>query len=119
MNINTHFSRRAQNVYLTAGITTLEQLITFTFEDLLKLPNFGQKTWNETREVLQEYNLQIRSVRIEAIKAFFSEKTLKKTAFCKKYTIGYRYLNMVLTGRVFPSEQWIAETLEAIKLHKQ
>jgi DNA-directed RNA polymerase subunit alpha len=43
-----------------AGINTVQELITKTEEDMMKVRNLGRKSLEEVQEKLQELNLSLR-----------------------------------------------------------
>jgi DNA-directed RNA polymerase subunit alpha len=42
------------------GIETLEELAGYTEEELMNIRNFGQKSLDEVKEKLKEYNMDLR-----------------------------------------------------------
>ncbi len=58
-------SVRSYNCLKRQKIDTLEQLINYTEEDLLKIRNFGQKSMNEIKEKLASLNLSLKEKKWE------------------------------------------------------
>jgi DNA-directed RNA polymerase subunit alpha len=54
-------SVRSYNCLKRAGINTVQELITKTEEDMMKVRNLGRKSLEEVQEKLQELNLGLRS----------------------------------------------------------
>ncbi len=52
-------SARAMNCLRAAGVTMIGQLVQFTENDLLKLPNFGRKSLEEIKEKVAELHLSL------------------------------------------------------------
>ncbi len=55
------FSNRTYNCLKRQGIETLEELSGYTEEELMNIRNFGQKSLDEVKDKLKEYNLGLRS----------------------------------------------------------
>lgn len=55
------FSNRTYNCLKRQGIEKLEELRNYTEEELMNIRNFGQKSLDEVRDKLKEYNLELRS----------------------------------------------------------
>jgi DNA-directed RNA polymerase alpha subunit len=53
-------SVRSANCLRNKGIETIDQLLTFSEAELLKLKNFGRKNLNEIRDILNEKGLNLR-----------------------------------------------------------
>ncbi|RYG75004.1 DNA-directed RNA polymerase subunit alpha [bacterium] len=54
------FSNRTYNCLKRQGIETLEELGGYTEEELMNIRNFGQKSLDEVKDKLKEYNLELR-----------------------------------------------------------
>jgi DNA-directed RNA polymerase subunit alpha len=54
------FSNRTYNCLKRQGIETLEELSGYTEEELMNIRNFGQKSLDEVKDKLKEYNLNLR-----------------------------------------------------------
>jgi len=54
------FSNRTYNCLKRQGIETLEELSNYTQEDLMNIRNFGQKSLDEVRDKLHDYQLELR-----------------------------------------------------------
>jgi DNA-directed RNA polymerase subunit alpha len=54
------FSNRTYNCLKRQGIETLEELGGYTEEELMNIRNFGQKSLDEVKDKLTEYNLALR-----------------------------------------------------------
>ena len=54
-------SVRSYNCLKRAGINTVQELITKTEEDMMKVRNLGRKSLEEVQEKLEELNLSLRS----------------------------------------------------------
>jgi DNA-directed RNA polymerase subunit alpha len=54
------FSNRTYNCLKRQGIETLEELSGYTEEELMNIRNFGQKSLDEVKDKLVEYNLGLR-----------------------------------------------------------
>jgi len=54
------FSNRTYNCLKRQGIETLEELAGYTEEELMNIRNFGQKSLDEVKDKLKEYNLELR-----------------------------------------------------------
>jgi len=54
------FSNRTYNCLKRQGIETLEELSGYTEEELMNIRNFGQKSLDEVKDKLKEYNLTLR-----------------------------------------------------------
>jgi DNA-directed RNA polymerase subunit alpha len=54
------FSNRTYNCLKRQGIETLEELSNYTQEDLMNIRNFGQKSLDEVRDKLRDYQLELR-----------------------------------------------------------
>jgi len=52
---------RSYNCLKRAGINTVQELITKTEEDMMKVRNLGRKSLEEVQEKLAELNLSLRS----------------------------------------------------------
>lgn len=61
----TCFAHRVQCRYTTEPIIYIGQLISYSSDELLKLPNFGPKSLRETREQLSRYRLKLNDSKIE------------------------------------------------------
>lgn len=57
---NTDLHIRAQNCLDAANIKTLGDLVERTEEEVLKCPNFGQKSLNDVKEMLASYGLALK-----------------------------------------------------------
>ncbi len=55
------FSNRTYNCLKRQGIETLEELGGYTEEELMNIRNFGQKSLDEVKDKLKEYNLGLRT----------------------------------------------------------
>jgi DNA-directed RNA polymerase subunit alpha len=55
------FSNRTYNCLKRQGIETLDELSGYTEEELMNIRNFGQKSLDEVKDKLKEYNLGLRS----------------------------------------------------------
>lgn len=55
------FSNRTYNCLKRQGIETLEELSGYTEEELMNIRNFGQKSLDEVKDKLKEYNLGLRT----------------------------------------------------------
>jgi len=53
------FSVRTLNVFVGYNISTIEDLLQFSEEQILSLPNFGRKSLNEIKTFLKIYDLQL------------------------------------------------------------
>ena len=53
-------SRRVINCFLAEGICSLEQLLTYSEQELNKIPNFGRKSGREVVEALAARGLKLR-----------------------------------------------------------
>ena len=53
-------STRLHNCLANDNIKTLGELVKFTGAELLRSPNFGRKSLNETVEMLKEHGLELR-----------------------------------------------------------
>ena len=53
-------SVRSDNCLRNNDIKTIDQLLTFSEADLLKLKNFGRKNLNEIKDILDEKGLSLR-----------------------------------------------------------
>lgn len=51
---------RALNALKTDGITTVRQLVNLRYSDILKIPNMGRVSANQTQEILQSLGLNLR-----------------------------------------------------------
>lgn len=60
-------STRAYNALMRWGIKTIEQLINYTDQDLLKIRNFGIKSLEEVSIKLQRYGLCLKEVELKSI----------------------------------------------------
>jgi DNA-directed RNA polymerase subunit alpha len=54
------FSNRTYNCLKRQGIETLEELRNYSEEELMNIRNFGQKSLDEVKDKLEEYNLELR-----------------------------------------------------------
>jgi DNA-directed RNA polymerase subunit alpha len=54
------FSNRTYNCLKRQGIETLDELSNYTREELMNIRNFGEKSLDEVREKLKDYDLQLR-----------------------------------------------------------
>ena len=54
------FSNRTYNCLKRQGIETLEELASYNEEELMNIRNFGQKSLDEVKEKLKEYNMDLR-----------------------------------------------------------
>jgi DNA-directed RNA polymerase subunit alpha len=54
------FSNRTYNCLKRQGIETLEELKNYSEEELMNIRNFGQKSLDEVKDKLNEYNLALR-----------------------------------------------------------
>lgn len=54
------FSNRTYNCLKRQNIETLEELRNYSEEELMNIRNFGQKSLDEVKDKLQEYNLELR-----------------------------------------------------------
>lgn len=60
-------SNRTYNALRRQGIVTIEQLISYTDQDLLKIRNLGMKSLEEVRTKLQRYGLNLKEVKTKPI----------------------------------------------------
>jgi DNA-directed RNA polymerase alpha subunit len=54
-------SVRLYNCLTNHGIYTIDQLVENSIYDLFKIRNFGQKTFKETKSLLDEYGMELRN----------------------------------------------------------
>lgn len=54
------FSNRTYNCLKRQGIETMEELRNYSEEELMNIRNFGQKSLDEVKDKLKEYNLELR-----------------------------------------------------------
>jgi DNA-directed RNA polymerase alpha subunit len=60
---NLELTMRTFNVFKLNNIRTLSDLEDYTELELLRLPNFGRKSLEETKELMREYGYKFRSYR--------------------------------------------------------
>jgi DNA-directed RNA polymerase alpha subunit len=58
-------SARTRNALINANIHTLDDLVKWSMEELLLIPNFGRKSLNEVTDILHGVNLRLRRPRRE------------------------------------------------------
>ena len=56
-------SIRLANCFSNMGVVYLHQLLKYTETDLLRSKNFGRKSLNEIKEVLEEYNVKLGELK--------------------------------------------------------
>lgn len=49
-----NFSVRVQNCFKSVGVTTVGDLLKYTEQDLLNIPNFGKRSLEEVKSVLKK-----------------------------------------------------------------
>jgi DNA-directed RNA polymerase alpha subunit len=58
-------SARTKNALINANIHTLDDLVKWSMEELLLIPNFGRKSLNEVTDILHGVNLRLKRPRRE------------------------------------------------------
>lgn len=71
-------SARAYNALIRDGIKTIEQLINYTDQDLLKIRNLGAKSLEEVITRLQGYGFSLKKVEVKSIE---KESSIAKLEF--------------------------------------
>jgi hypothetical protein len=90
------FSVRTKNALLNNNIKKISDLLPWTERDLLRMPNFGRKSLNEMKEVLEYMGIQLKvkedngnigyDITRNAIDKYLSPRA--SVLFNKKYVIG-------------------------------
>lgn len=61
------FSVRSLNCFKNEGIRTVQDLATKSEAELLRAPNFGRKSLNEVKEMLNVFGLKLRDTAILSV----------------------------------------------------
>jgi DNA-directed RNA polymerase subunit alpha len=55
-----NLTARTYNCFLAENIITLEDIVKCTYNELLKMPNFGRKSLKEVRDMLKDRGLKLK-----------------------------------------------------------